>query len=50
MIIVVGQKDVEDVIQRLSGLGERAYRIGVIERRAEGQPALEIDPGFLRSS
>lgn len=49
MIIAVGQSDVDEVIQRLSGLGERAYRIGVIERRAPGQPALEIDPGFLRN-
>ena len=48
MIVVVGKQDVDDVIQRLSGLGERAYRIGVTERRAEGDPALVIDPGFLQ--
>ena len=48
MIVVVGKDDVDDVIQRLAGLGERAYRIGVTERRAEGDPALVIDPGFLK--
>ena len=48
MIVVVSQQDVDDVIQRLSGLGERAYRIGVTERRAEGDPAMVIDPGFLQ--
>jgi len=49
MILVVGRDDEEDVIQRLAGLGERAYRIGQIERRKDGDPALMIDPGCLKN-
>jgi len=50
MILVIARDDEEDVIQRLAGLGERAYRIGQIERRAEGQPAMIVDPGCLKSA
>jgi hypothetical protein len=34
-------------VQRLEGLGERAYRIGVIERKPDDEPAILFDPGFL---
>jgi phosphoribosylformylglycinamidine cyclo-ligase len=50
MILVVGHDDVEDVIQRLTGLGERAYLIGGTERRKDGDPSMIIDPGFTRSA
>ncbi|MBS1106866.1 MAG: phosphoribosylformylglycinamidine cyclo-ligase, partial [Deltaproteobacteria bacterium] len=33
MILVVQPDQTDDVIERLHGLGERAYRIGAIERR-----------------
>lgn len=40
MIVLVRREEAEDVIQRLEGLGERAYRIGVVERKAEDEPPL----------
>jgi len=48
MILAVPQEQTEDIAHRLQGLGERAYRIGEIERMgAEGGPPLVFDPGFL---
>lgn len=47
MIVIVPAEITEDVVQRLEGLGERAYRIGVVERKPEGEPAILFDPGFL---
>ncbi len=47
MIVIVPAKSVSEVLQRLQGLGERAYEIGVIERKNEGDPAILFDPGFL---
>ena len=44
MILVVPREQADDVIDRLSGTGERAYRIGVVERKAEHEPALLFDP------
>lgn len=40
MIALVRREEAEDVIQRLEGLGERAYRIGVVERKADDEPPL----------
>jgi len=40
LILMVRRDDAEDIIQRLSGMGERAYRIGVIERKLEDEPPL----------
>ncbi len=46
MIIVAPQEQSADIIQRLQGLGERAYQIGIIERmRDEGESVLLFDPG-----
>ena len=47
MIAIVPADSADEVIQRLQGLGERGYRIGSIERKAEGDPAILFDPGFL---
>jgi phosphoribosylformylglycinamidine cyclo-ligase len=47
MIAIVPAALEEDVLGRLRGLGERGYRIGVIERKDEGDPPLLFDPGFL---
>jgi phosphoribosylformylglycinamidine cyclo-ligase len=47
MIAIVPAKLEEDVLHRLQGLGERGYKIGVIERKTEDEAALLIDPGFL---
>jgi phosphoribosylformylglycinamidine cyclo-ligase len=33
MILVVPRKDAQDVRERLNGMGERAYEIGVVERK-----------------
>jgi phosphoribosylformylglycinamidine cyclo-ligase len=47
MILVVHREQAEDVLQRLVGMGERAYRIGVVERKSDGaEPLLFEDaPG-----
>ncbi len=37
MMIVVSEKDLNDVLERLEGLGERAYAIGVIDNRNNKQ-------------
>ena len=47
MIAIVPAELEDDVLQRLQGLGERGYRIGVIERKPEGEPPLWLDAGFL---
>lgn len=47
MIVVVPEDSVDDVMDRLRGLGERGYRIGTIERKGEDEPAVVFDPGFL---
>ena len=47
MVLVVRPDDAEDVLQRLGGLNERGYRIGVMEKQPEGEPPLlfETTPG-----
>ena len=45
MIVIAPSEEADDIIQRLAGLGERAYSIGVVEAKAEGEPALLFDPG-----
>lgn len=47
MIVIVPPDITDEVVQRLEGLGERAYRIGVVERKPEGEPSILFDPGFL---
>ena len=37
----------DEILDRLQGLGERGYKIGVIERKAAGDPPMLFDPGFL---
>lgn len=49
MIAAVPEEQADDVIHRLQGLGERGYRIGAIERKSAGEPAILFDPGFLAS-
>ncbi len=50
MILVVPQEDLDEIVQRLEGHGERAYVIGEIERRADDEPALLFDPGCRKGS
>jgi phosphoribosylformylglycinamidine cyclo-ligase len=42
MVLVVRRSDAQDVRERLNGMGERAYEIGVIERKAK-----DDDPPLL---
>jgi phosphoribosylformylglycinamidine cyclo-ligase len=47
MIVAVPNDCADEVIHRLRGLGERGYKIGTIERKAEDDPAIVFDPEFL---
>jgi phosphoribosylformylglycinamidine cyclo-ligase len=38
MVLVVPPDQTDDVLERLQGLGERAYRIGIVERRQPDDP------------
>jgi phosphoribosylformylglycinamidine cyclo-ligase len=48
MVLIVPRDQSEEIIGRLSGLDERAYEIGVIERRDPDSGPLIMDPGFLK--
>ena len=50
MVLMVPREQSEEVAQRLSGLGERVYRIGEIERKVPDDPALCFDPGSQKRS
>jgi len=47
MVLAVPRDQADDVAERLRAQGERAYRIGTVERRREDEPPLRLDPGFL---
>jgi phosphoribosylformylglycinamidine cyclo-ligase len=44
MIIIVAEKDQTEILERLEKLGERAYPIGVIEKRENSQPTVSFMP------
>jgi phosphoribosylformylglycinamidine cyclo-ligase len=44
MLLVVPPETVDDVLERLQGLGERAYRIGAIERRQPDDAPIHYVP------
>ena len=46
MLIIAPASQATDICQRLSGLGERAYVIGQIERKQPEERALQMDPTF----
>lgn len=46
MLVIAPEHQAADICQRLSGLGERAYVIGQIERKDPEEPALLMDPAF----
>jgi phosphoribosylformylglycinamidine cyclo-ligase len=51
MILVIPHEQSEEMIARLHGLGERAYRIGEIERiDPADESRLVFDPGFLQQA
>lgn len=45
MLVVAPADQTEEILDRLSVLGERAYLIGRIERKQAEEPALLMDPG-----
>ena len=45
MILIVRREDADDITQRLGGMGEKAYRIGVVEEKSEDDDPLCFDPG-----
>ena len=47
MVLCVPQEHAGDVAERMRAQGERAYHIGNVERRADDDPPLIMDPGFL---
>ncbi len=50
MIVIVPGQAADEVLHRLRGLGERGYRIGAIERKLAGEPAIVFDPGCLSAT
>ena len=42
MMIVVSDRDLKEVLERLGGLGQQAYAIGVIEKRSTKQKAISF--------
>jgi phosphoribosylformylglycinamidine cyclo-ligase len=50
MILIAPENEAEDITQRLSALGERAYLIGGIERKQDPEESgLIFDPGYRQS-
>jgi phosphoribosylformylglycinamidine cyclo-ligase len=49
MILVVPREEAGDVIHRLEALGERAYRVGHVEPRKDGEPAVVFEAGSTAS-
>ena len=50
MILTVAREQADDIVERLAGLGERAYVIGEIERKgSDGDESLLLDPGYLQA-
>jgi phosphoribosylformylglycinamidine cyclo-ligase len=48
MVLVVRRDHANDVIDRFAALGERAYRIGIIEKKAEGEAGVLFDDAPAR--
>jgi len=43
MVVLVPRSQAQDVLDRLASLGEDAYQIGAIIRRAEDEPTIQLD-------
>ncbi|MCG8589766.1 MAG: phosphoribosylformylglycinamidine cyclo-ligase [Proteobacteria bacterium] len=50
LVLIVPRNQADDIAVRLQGLGERAWPIGEVERKAPDEPPLLLDPGFLASA
>jgi phosphoribosylformylglycinamidine cyclo-ligase len=42
MMIIVAEKDVQEIVERLEKLGEKAYTIGTIEKKKSNQPTVSF--------
>lgn len=40
MILIARRQDADDMLERLAGMGERAYRIGTVEAKQDDEPPL----------
>jgi phosphoribosylformylglycinamidine cyclo-ligase len=49
MVLVVRRDHASDVIDRFAALGERAYRVGVIEKKAEGEAGVLFEDAPARA-
>ena len=49
MVLVIRRDQASDVIDRFAALGERAYRIGVIEKKAEDEAGVLFEDAPPRS-
>ena len=45
MVLAVRRDEADDIVQRLEAMGERAYVIGQVEPKAEGEPAILFQRG-----
>jgi len=45
LVVIVGKRDARKALDRLQELGERAYRIGVVEERKRGRHAVRFTGG-----
>jgi phosphoribosylformylglycinamidine cyclo-ligase len=50
LVLVIPRNSLEDVTERLRGLGERPYTIGEIERKGPDEPSLLFDPGSQKDA
>lgn len=50
MLVVAPEEQAEEIVHRLGSLGERAYRIGGVERRQADEEQLVFDPGCITPS
>jgi phosphoribosylformylglycinamidine cyclo-ligase len=42
MVLIVAEKEQAEILERLAMLGEKAYAIGMIEKRENDQPAVSF--------
>lgn len=42
MVLVVSKDDVDEIIERINGMGESVYHIGWIEAKGEGEPSVQL--------
>jgi phosphoribosylformylglycinamidine cyclo-ligase len=43
MILIVPDREAEEVLERLGGLGEKAFSLGIVEKKGSGQPSVILE-------